>query len=271
MKFISLILLPALLMFSCNTKVSDSDAGVPHGNERLLTSVSWYQHSGEMRALYYQCYNIAREKLDLALQSAPKGKPLAVVTDIDETLLDNSPFEASLVTGNDNLEGWYNWTAKATAKALPGALEFFSYAKSRGVAVFYITNRDDNERTGTLKNLLSEGFPFVDEAHLLTKSDTAYSTGNTSSKVGRREKVSSEYNILMLLGDNLNDFSGIFEDRKLNGGKEQVDANRELFGRKYFVLPNPMYGAWEKPQYGYNDTLDDRGRTREMLSRLRME
>ncbi len=234
-------------------------------------SVAWYQHSAEMAALYYQGFNIAQQRLNEAINANKHTKPLAVVVDIDETMLDNSPFEAMLITNADDLKGWYNWTAKATAKALPGSLAFAKYAQSNDVEIFFVTNRDDSERAVTLKNLAEAGFPYATEDHLLTKSDLSYSTGNTSSKVGRRAKVSENHEIVLLIGDNLNDFSGEFEDRSVNNGKEAVLKNHEQFGQKFIVLPNPMYGAWEKPLYNYRDGLGDEEKTKLLKSKLRNE
>lgn len=239
-----------------------------HSQDKLLVAVSWYQHSAEMTALYYQGFNIARQRLDEAIAENSKKQPLAVVVDIDETMLDNSPYESMVIDSTDNLSGWKHWTARAIARALPGALEFALYSQSKHVEIFYITNRDDNERVATLLNLQKEGFPYATEDHLYTRSDLSYNTGNTSSKDGRRAKVSENYKIVLLIGDNLNDFSGIFEDRSHNYGKEAVEKNREKFGQLFIVLPNPMYGAWEKPLYNYQDGLSEEQKTLMLKEKL---
>jgi 5'-nucleotidase (lipoprotein e(P4) family) len=266
LKLFSVILVSAVLISCSSTQKATISASSK--NERLLMSVAWFQHSAEMRALFYQGFNIAKQRLDEAVSANNTGKSLAVVVDIDETMLDNSPFEAAVINSDDNLSGWYNWTEKASAKALPGALEFAEYAKSKNVAIFYITNRDDNERVVTLKNLQNEKFPFATDDHLLTRSDLSYSSGNTSSKAGRRARVSENYEIILLIGDNLNDFSEFFEDRSMNNGKDAVDKNREQFGKKFIVLPNPMYGAWEKPLYNYKDGLSDEEKSELIKSKL---
>ena len=261
------IILVSAVLISCSSTQKTTIPGTSK-NERLLMSVAWFQHSAEMRALFYQGFNIAQQRLDEAVDKKSTGKPLAVVVDIDETMLDNSPFETAVINSDDNLSGWYNWTREARAKALPGALEFADYAKSKNVEIFYITNRDDNERAVTLKNLQNEKFPFATDDHLLTRSDLSYSAGNTSSKAGRRAKVSENFEIILLIGDNLNDFSEFFEDRSSNNGKAAVDKDRELFGKKFIVLPNPMYGAWEKPLYDYKDGLSDEEKSELMKSKL---
>jgi 5'-nucleotidase (lipoprotein e(P4) family) len=266
-KICTILFLSALLVSCSNAKKTNKD----NPQEKLLVAVAWYQHSAEMSALYYQGFNIARQRLDESIVLNKQNKPLAVIVDIDETMLNNSPFESTLINNTDNLEGWYKWTSKASAKALPGALEFAKYAESKQVKIFYITNRDDNERQATLKNLANTGFPFAVEEHLFTKSDLSYSSGNTSSKAGRRARVAENHNIVLLIGDNLNDFSEIFEDRKLNDGKYIVDKNKELFGQKFIILPNPMYGAWEKPLYDYKDNLTEAEKAALLKSKLLSE
>lgn len=256
----------SVLMWFYSSAQTTSSANNSH--DKLLMSVSWYQHSAEMTALYYQGFNIARLRLDEALASKTSVKSPVVVVDIDETMLDNSPFETAVIHSDDNPQTWYTWTSKASAKALPGALEFAKYAQSRDVEIFYITNRDDNERAPTLANLQNEQFPYATEDHLLTRNDLSYSTGNTSSKAGRRTKVSEQHEIVLLIGDNLNDFSEIFEDRSANDGKSTVEKNRELFGQKFIILPNPMYGAWEKPLYDYREGIPEEVKTQLLKEKL---
>jgi len=263
-------LLLSILLLSCGTsKKANVSAEMP--DDKLVMAVAWYQHSSEMAALYYQGFNIAKERLDDAVALNKAGRSLAVVVDIDETMLDNSPFETILMNNGDFSKGWKDWTAKADAKPLPGALEFAKYAQSKNVDIFYITNRNDSERKPTLLNLQKFGFPYSTDDHLLTKSDPSASTGNTSSKAGRRAKVAEKHDIILLIGDNLNDFSEMFEDRKTNNGKASVERNSEDFGRKFIVLPNPMYGAWEKPLYDYREGLTEKEKTQLLRSKLKGE
>ena len=262
LSFAGLVLLPF-------NRSEAQNSGANNSQDRLLAAVSWYQNSGEMTALYFQGFNIAHQRLSKAVTAHKSGKPLAVVVDIDETMLDNSPYECTLITKGDDRNGWKNWTDKAIAKPLPGALEFAKYAQSKNVEVFYITNRDNQERKTTLLNLNTAGFPYANEGHLLTRGDTSYAMGNTSSKEGRRTKVASTHQIVLLLGDNLNDFSNVFEDRHINNGKEAVAKNMEQFGVKFIILPNPMYGAWEKPVYDFKDGLTDAQKAEMMRSKLK--
>ncbi|MCX7697008.1 MAG: 5'-nucleotidase, lipoprotein e(P4) family [Bacteroidales bacterium] len=218
-------------------------------NDALLMSVLWFQTSGEYKALCYQAYNVARWALDEAIKKNPGKTNLAVVFDIDETLLDNSPYEAkTILEGIKYPEGWRDWVLQAKAAAIPGAVAFANYARERGVHVFYISNRAEEEREATKQNLLAQGFPFQGEDHLLLKK-------TTSSKEDRRKQVAASYEIVLLIGDNLIDFSGLYDKKSCEERNQQVVIDQNLFGTKFIVLPNPMYGDWEGCLYNYNYNL----------------
>ena len=231
-------LLLIVLLTGCNVKMAPVETKNAT-QDQLLLSVLWYQKSGEMRALYYQCYRNAGVALEENIAVASKAMPLAVVLDIDETVLDNSPFEAWQILNNADYseEAWNNWVIRAEAKALPGAVQFTRFADSLGVEVFYVSNRSASTFDATLKNLQKEGFPCADADHLMMKE-------TTSSKVARRDKIAEKYNIIMLIGDNLGDLDGIYEKRPDAPSFKNVDADKELFGTRYIILPNPMYGTW---------------------------
>lgn len=231
----------ALILGACsnsNTSLTQVDE---KQNDYLTMSTLWYQRASECRALYYQAFNFAKHSLVANLADSKNDKPKAVVVDIDETVLDNSPFEAySVRTGKPySKELWHEWTGKAAAQATPGALAFLKFAESKGVETFYISNRSVSEMAVTLQNLKALGFPFADEAHILLKTDT-------SVKTVRRNKVSETHDILILAGDNIGDFDELFEDRSQNFGFETVDAHKAEFGKRFIILPNPMYGSWER-------------------------
>lgn len=234
----SALLVVGIIIILNSCKHTDFDEG--KSQDHLIMSTLWYQTSTEMKALYHQAFNIAKLRIDMDLQNNPTETKKAVVVDIDETMLDNSPFEVnSINTGvGYTKESWKEWTLKISAKALPGAVEFSEYAKSKGVEVFYISNRSIDEFDVTLKNLQNENFAFADSAHLLLKT-------TTSVKTERRDVVKENYEIILLIGDNMGDFSDIFEDRSVNFGFDEVEKNKSEFGNKYIVLPNPMYGKWE--------------------------
>jgi 5'-nucleotidase (lipoprotein e(P4) family) len=212
----------------------------------LISGTLWIQRSAEYRANCYQAFNFAKLALKNNLEKAPKDKPAAVVLDIDETVLDNSPFQADLVLGNKKYssELWKEWTDMAVAVPTPGAIDFLIYAKSLGVEIIYVTNRKSHERDSTIKNMDSLKFPEVKPENWIFREKDS-----PSSKEERRKKVSEKYNIILLIGDNLADFQSGYEERsdKNNYAFDLVDKESEMFGQQYIILPNPMYGNWDDP------------------------
>ena len=212
-------------------------------NGKIWSSL-YQQQAAEYKALCYQAYNIAKQRIDEALTN--KGeKPLAVITDVDETVLDNSPYAVhNSLQGKDyEAATWYNWTSKANATPLAGSLEFFNYAASKGVTVFYLTNRDEKERAATLENLKKYNYPFSENENLILKQ-------TVSSKEARRQGVAEKYDIVLLLGDNLSDFSVLWDKKSVAERSKNVDDNAALFGKKFIVLPNINYGGWEDAIFG---------------------
>lgn len=228
----------------------------------FTNAVLWQQTSGEYRALAFQAYNFAKLSLKEALWEQANGKPNCVIVDADETILDNSAFQGHEIKKGVSFDqaDWTQWTAMASADTVPGALSFLKFAASKKVETFYVTNREEADYAGTLKNLQKFGFPNADAAHLLVKT-------TTSDKEPRRQKVLENYNVLLLCGDNLSDFSNVFY-REGKDTKQQVDALQALFGKKFIVLPNPMYGDWEKPLYK-GDKLSEADKAKQRLERLK--
>lgn len=218
------------------------------GAAKIFTA-AYQQKAAEYRALCYQAYNIAHLRLDQFLQNK-YDKPLAVMTDIDETVLDNSPYQVhqSLQGKDYDPVTWLEWTSKAEADTVPGAVGFFQYAASKGVEVFYVTNREERERESTLKNLKKYNFPFADNAHLKLKT-------TTSSKVSRRDSIAASYSLIMFFGDNLNDMNGAFEKKLPDERFKITNDFASDFGKKYIMIPNPSYGDWENALYHYNFSL----------------
>ena len=176
-----------------------------------LFSSAWMQRSAEYKALCQQAYNIATERL-LAATSDPRnrGKKWAIVTDIDETIVDNSANSVHQALEGKDYEqaSWDHWCDLGEAVALSGAVEFFRLADSLGVSIYYISNRDEINKPGTKRNLIALGFPQVDEEHFMFRD-----ASRQSDKTARRNAVLRTHEILMLLGDNLGDFDHLFDVR----------------------------------------------------------
>jgi 5'-nucleotidase (lipoprotein e(P4) family) len=245
------ILFALTLSFSALTVVAQQS-----NNEYQVGAILWTQSSGEKAALFYQAFALARMQLDRDLRMNRRNRmKRAIIVDIDETILDNSRYQAMLVKTHQaySSQTWTEWCNRAEATALPGAVEFLRYANSRGVRVFYVTNRKDIEKGGTARNLKQLGFPEVTDETLLVRTDK-----NSSSKEPRRQAIAAKYHVVLLMGDNLNDFSDIFENAKtVESRMSAAEANKNKFGTRFIVLPNPMYGDWENAIYDYNFNLSE--------------
>jgi len=249
------LLFPAMLAgITSATGMSDpppraaADTAGPIQQHRVLATL-WMKHAAEVRALQYQAFNLARMRLDQELAKPRTGKKPAVIVDVDETVLDTSAFQAALAAGNQEFPaGWRKWISSAQATAVPGSLAFLQHAADSGVAVFYVTNRREPMKDGTLRNLAALGFPSAKEAHILCKT-------KTSDKAPRREAVARSHRILLLIGDNLNDFDAAFLGKNTAERAAAVDRRREAFGSRFIILPNAMYGHWESAFYGYDWSL----------------
>ncbi|MEO7660468.1 MAG: 5'-nucleotidase, lipoprotein e(P4) family [Pyrinomonadaceae bacterium] len=228
-------------------------------NQYQVGATLFMQKAAEYRALAYQAFNLAHWQLDADLDKknfkklpkADQKRPRAVVVDIDETVLDNSPSQAYAIKNQIpfNLKDWYAWGEMRKAKAIPGSVEFLNYAHSRGVKVFYISNRDEVQKEATIDNLIKAGFKDVSGENVLLRI-------SESSKEARRKHILEKYRIVLLIGDNLDDLSNVFERKSIADRFAEVDRIRDCWGAKFIVLPNAMYGTWESAIYEYERLTD---------------
>ena len=239
----------AFVFLTCSPSATAQSNQPPADNTYIEGAVLWQQSSGERRALSYQAFALARMMLDRDLRMNRRlRKPRAVIVDLDETILDNSLNEGMQIRNhvNFNQKDWTAWVNRAEATAVPGSVEFLNYAAARDVTVFYITNRNDIQKQGTAANLKKLGFPNVNDQTLLVQTDP-----KNSSKEPRRQSVGGKYRIVLLMGDDLNDFSDVFENSKtVDGRVAAADRYKDQFGKRFIMLPNPMYGNWESAIYG---------------------
>ena len=243
--YISILLL-LLFTIGCKTTVTTTNNSVDKQTEKVIPkrehsvqSLLWQQNAAEYKALCYQAYNLAKLELD-KLTKNQYLRPIAIVTDIDETVLDNSPYNARMIKADKGYtkNTWYAWGKEAQAKSVPGALEFFNYAHKKGVRIYYLSNRDNIQKTETIANLKKVGFPGVDKEHVLLRK-------GASHKKPRRDLISKTHQIVMLFGDNLSDFSELFDKQPTEKRNKIASKLKANFGTKFIVLPNPMYGDWE--------------------------
>lgn len=257
------LLLSCLSSCKVQQKVENTDTGAPMVLQGPAWAAAWQQKAGEYRALCHQAYNLARLRLDHLLPNT-SPKPFAIVTDIDETVLDNSPYQVhqSLKGAEYSDSSWMEWTNRIECDTIPGALSFLRYAKDKGVSIFYITNRLEEERVATLTDLQRYGFPDATNDHLTMKT-------TTSGKEIRRKLVSEEYDILLFIGDNLSDFSAVFDKKPMEERNLQVRNNAKMFGNNFIVLPNSIYGDWDGAIYNYQYNLPPREKEKIIMSSLK--
>jgi acid phosphatase len=231
----------------------------PKATADRLHAQLWMEMAPEYKALCHQAFNGALIHVREAVASSPKasrqpvgqtGKPLAVVADLDETILDNSGYQAQLVlSGTDfSPETWNQWVAQISGvRLVPGALSFLQELDKLQVKVVFISNRPDSLRAATVETLAGlgvsiDGLENPDHLKLLLKQ-------STSNKDVRRRAVSAKYDVIAYLGDNLGDFPDVLQDNSA-ATHHRVDTLRGNFGRNWFVFPNPAYGSWTRPLRG---------------------
>lgn len=221
-------------------------------DEETLMSLLYQQRAAEYRALCLQAYNVAKSRVKQAIaKPAPAGKPYAVITDLDETAIDNSAnsvwaYFADSTTGFDELT---NWWLKGVADSVPGAVGFFNYVHNNNIDIYYISNRTNRPDIveATRNNMNRLGFPVTspeDIGHFLFLD-----SGLASSKEPRRKKVESMRTVIVLLGDNLIDLDSAFDGEPLDIRRREVERLKDSFGTKYIVFPNAIYGDWENAFY----------------------
>lgn len=230
------------------------------------SSTLWIQNAAEYDALTTMIYQSAAANLALATEDtfwdaiAERGDstyrklPPAIIVDVDETVLDNSAFQARMIQQNRDfdIEQWNEWVMEAQADAVPGALEFLNGASQRGITVFYVTNREAVVEDGTRKNLQDLGFPLDEDRDMILSSNERDNW--TSDKTERRAFIAENYRVLMIFGDDLNDFVSA-KNISQQERSELVNEHTRKWGRKWYVLPNPVYGSWESALYGFDESL----------------
>lgn len=225
-----------------------------------LNAVLWMQDSAEYGAVSETIYRAATAQLDAALAdkdrdalvpeergNAVAGLPPAVVLDVDETVLDNSPYQARLIANGKEYDdvSWDAWVAEKKAQPLPGAVAFAQAAAARGITVLYLSNRDEHLQAATIANLKAVGLPVKDDSVFLGLGTFVKDCEqNGSEKNCRRRLAGQTYRVLMQFGDQLGDFVQIQANAPRDRG-QLAGKYRDWFGQRWWMLPNPSYGSWE--------------------------
>ncbi|MDR2481250.1 MAG: 5'-nucleotidase, lipoprotein e(P4) family [Spirochaetaceae bacterium] len=233
--------LAAAVFTSCAPKTGGQGAArrvlENQGQRDMAMAILWQQHSGEYAALCYQAFNAGRAYV----QEAEAGVKYAVIFDIDETVLDNSPYDAYLIYENAAFDekSWEEWCNAESAEAVPGALEFCAFLVKNDIEIFYISNRPESVLVSTMNNLNMLGFPNARAGRVLLKTDTSDKTPRVKSV---RE---AGYTILISAGDNLDDFDSSIRKYNNAARRDWAAENAETFGQHRLILPNPVYGTFE--------------------------
>ncbi len=236
--------------FIINISAQQETLPPPPDNEYQIGAILFHQKAAEYRALVYQSFNLAKMQLDAdkklskKLPKSERKKPRAIVIDVDETVLDNSPFQAKVAKENKPfvMQEFFEWKKTGKIRAVPGSVEFLNYAKSKGVEIFYVSNVPDSFKQVTIDGLKQNGLPDAKDENVLLITDVG-------SKEPRRQKVAETHRIIMFIGDNLNDMSIVFEGKSTAERFAEVEKAKQLWGTKFIVIPNVMYGAWESAIY----------------------
>ena len=202
----------------------------------------WMRTSAEYRALAYQGYNVAMNAVKMAVTDpSHQRKPLAIVLDADETVVDNTKLMGeSIANGNGRFDApwWRQAVHQGKSQAMPGAVEFLNEVHKQGVEIFYVSNRYAPVNLDvTIQNFKELGFPSVDKDHvLLFEKD--------SDKQPRFDMIAKKYYVVVYMGDNAGDFPIGTKGKTLAERNGIIDAHKEDFGTTFVVFPNPAYGSW---------------------------
>jgi 5'-nucleotidase (lipoprotein e(P4) family) len=215
----------------------------------LLWAVAYKQTAAEFYALCHQAYNLARMRIDLALKEHnPGDRPLAVITDMDNTILHALSYWGHLINEDRDFFDdaiWDEWLPHNLITAVPGAKDFFDYCKSKGVEIFYVTNRNQGERTFeyALAHLKHLDFPIDSEKNLFVFRET-------SDKTSARRKIEETHDVALMLGDNLNDYRRDYYVKDVDERRALMERDRDDWGTKFILIPNPTDGHWVRAIFG---------------------
>lgn len=253
---------------------AEADQGPPADDS--LNATAWFQTSVERDLVFTAIYRAAGQRLDAALKdkrwdalskeerSNDVSKlPPAIIVDVDETVLDNSPSQVRQIRERRGFDeaAWGAWVNERKAKPLPGAVEFLNAAAKKGVTVFYVSNRDATLADATVANLRQAGFPLEDPGQFLglgTFVENCEQEG--SEKACRRQLVARGHRVLMQFGDQVGDFVQIVANTR-EGRRAAVAPYEAWIGERWWPLPNPVYGSWEPALFG-NDWRQPEGARR---------
>ncbi len=272
----SLLVLLACVVTALVTRYAILE-NTPETPPEKLHATLWVQTSVEYAMACEQAFLLGKIQLSKGLRnrnwtalleqsSGYKDLPPAVILDLDETVLDNSPFQARLVEDYEQYDkqSWDCWVRERKAKLLPGARAFLDFAVSQGFTLFFVTNRDFETEAATVANLRAELGMDITAEQVLCRHERA---DWGSDKSSRRARVAATHRVVLLFGDDYNDFAFLGEISAAERARQAI-SHKNYWGTKWIVLPNPLYGNWERALYGYAFDLTDPERIGQMRDAL---
>ena len=217
----------------------------------LLWAAAWSATSAEFGALCHQAYNLAKLRVDMALQVSDREKPLSVIADVDNTVVHAFSYWGYLINeGKDFFEdaSWDRWIPENLMTLVPGALAFLKHCQVNDVEVFYVTNRDQGDSTFdyALRQLQYLNLPYADADHLRVFRET-------SNKAPARDAISQSHELLLLLGDNLNDYKRDYYVADVDERFNLMERDRNDYGDRFILLPNATDGHWVRAIFGESE------------------
>jgi len=232
------------------TAATDHARADDHGDEQKMVcqqktfekGLKYQQQSAEMDSLQRQAYTLAKIRLkeELDKHGGPEG--LAVVTDVDETVFDNTPLlvrDMNACRAYQAWDTWGHWEREGDPELIPGAMDFLTYADDKGLDIFYISNRFDKNKSHTIETMKEKNLPQVSKDTVMLYD---------LSKKERRAKVREDHKIVLLLGDSLHDFHHVFGDASMDKRREKAAEHAQKFGDKWIMFPNATYGDWTEAE-----------------------
>ncbi|HKP76288.1 MAG TPA: HAD family acid phosphatase, partial [Longimicrobiaceae bacterium] len=203
-----------------------------------LGAIHWWRNSAEQRVAFTQTYRWAGERLREMASGQARGG-WAVIMDADETVLDNSPYQLDRAKQNlgYSSESWAAWAHARSAPATPGAAEFTRLVHELGGRVAIVTNRDDelcDDTRANLRQVAVEADVVLCRVQGQSDKNPRFAAVESGTGTGL-----PPLRVLMWVGDNIQDFPQLSQSVR----DQPVPAD---FGRRFVVLPNPMYGSWER-------------------------
>ncbi|MBP6746139.1 HAD family acid phosphatase [bacterium] len=223
--FIALVVLSPMALAHSTIEIeamhSKADHSLPPISEALK-----FSYSKESKKEFDQAVARGKAAIDKAIEEKKEGKEkakaLCVVSDIDETILDNRPFiekEVAKDVKEVNWEGFAAWVDEAAGKPLKPSIELLAYARKKGLAVFLISGRVEKLRRATITNLVKYGIAY-DGLYLRGNDDKSSAIPMKSAY--RKQIESMGYEIVVNIGDQFSDLAGGYS----------IDCEK---------LPNKMY------------------------------